>query len=153
MKFVPWQTHAFWSPWWTLVSCVLSFDRNPQQPCFFVFCFLFFGFSCGEVVLKKEQEGAPSTLAGVHSLMTWIHTRSCDKSHPPPLPLYLNLTKMSEWKMNRMLSSIWGKLEVSRDQRKVIKYKNWCAMVEKKCASTIYALKTLECAGIYLIFF
>lgn len=49
--------------------------------------------------------------------------------------------------MTRVLSSLWGKLD-EKNQKKLVKYKNWCNMVDKKCASTISYLKALECAGI-----
>ena len=63
--------------------------------------------------------------------------------------LIITMSSNSEWKMNKVLSSIWGKLEEKRDQRKLMKYKNWCALTDKKCASSLYALKALECAGIH----
>lgn len=51
---------------------------------------------------------------------------------------------MSE-KMNRMISSLLGKLDDNKNQRKIMKYKNWCALVEKKSSSLISYLKALEC--------
>lgn len=58
---------------------------------------------------------------------------------------------MTEGKMTRVISSLWGKLEEKRDGRKLVKYKNWCAQVDKKCSAVMAALKILETAGIFYL--
>lgn len=52
---------------------------------------------------------------------------------------------MSEYtsKVNRVLATLWGRIEEKRDARKVPKYKSWSSQVEKKAASMSTQLKYL----------